>query len=256
MTEYWPKNKLNYFVRDKTAVWVSKKSGSTYLDYLCLGNIVEQTLTPAIERLEHETDFKGLNKLDQSLVIKTTCAGKITIDELLRHNLEYVLLSSGRVASQSITIPKQESLVWTGATLTVNSGDAIASILRVRHLSNDTAYDEGVSGDYTAVLATGILTKTAATTIAAGETVLVEYEVTEASASEYPILDQGDIEVKMKWVMAGTTVTQRRMMLYFPSVKISLDGDIPFPKDAIQQASLNCQILEDETEGFGTWNEY
>lgn len=256
MTEYWQKNKDNYFVRDKTAVWVSRKAADgTYGDWLNLGNIVDQTLTPAIERLNHKSDFKGMDKQDHSIVIGTTLTGKITIDELVRHNLEMLLLSSGRDTLETIVIPRQESAVWTGATVTINGGNAITAILNVRHLSNDDPYTEGVTGDYTVNLATGVLTKTAGTTIGS-ETVIVEYTVTNTEATKYPILDAGDIEVKMKWVMDGTNVTPRQLMLYFPSVKVSVDGDIPFPKTEIQQAVLNCEILEDEAEGFGYWAEY
>ena len=74
--------------------------------------------------------------------------------------------------------------------------------------------------------------------------------------SKYNILDEGDIEAKMKWVIDGQTPTQRRAMLYFPSVKLSVDGDIPFPKTDWQQIVINCEVLEDEAEGYGWWSEY
>lgn len=255
MTEYNQKNADNYGVASRFKVWIARWNSTTsaYEDYRSVGNVVDTSLAPTFERLKHNTHYRGIDKQDQSIVVSTEFTGKVTIDELVKDNMLYVLMSTIRTTAQTYYVPDQENKTWAGgagSTVEVNGGDAIYQVLNVWHLSNDTAYEEGATADYTVTEATGTLTKTAGSTIADGEEVLIDYETSETCVM-YNILDSTDIKARMKIVSENTTGPKH--CIFLPYVKLSLDGEIPFPKDAWLQATLNLEIMEDDTYGYGQW---
>lgn len=248
MTEYNPKNKSNNSVAAATKVWVSVDSGVVWRS---LGNIVENTLTPALERLEHKSNYRGLDKLDNDIVIGNTFEGNITLDELVKHNMQWLLLSSIRSTAQSYAVPDSENKVWPdGETIEVNGGDAISSILGVYHLSDDDAYDEGATADYTVDLPTATLTKVVGSSIIDDEEVIIDFATTE-TCTKYNLMDTGDVEAQVKIIHKNTLGPKH--CIFLPSVKLSLDGDFAFPKDAWTQAVLHLRVLEDDTYGYGQW---
>lgn len=253
MAEHNVKNKENYSFISGAKIWISKLTSGSYGTWKSLGNIIDHTLTPALERLAHNTNYRGKDKQDHSIVKSTTFAGKITVDELVKHVMQYLIMSSVRTESTSYEVPDAENKTWTGATVEINSGAEIASVIEVLHLSNADAYEEGATGDYTVDLATGTLTKTVGTTIGEGEEVIISYTTTETT-TKYNVMDATDAEVRMQIVHKNDAGPKH--CIFLPSVKISLDGDIAFPKDAWMQAVFNLEILEDDTYGYGQWYQW
>lgn len=256
MTEYNPHDIRNYFVSTVATAWLSRKAADgSYGEWYCVGDVQEATYSPSIEKLEHESNFFGLNKRDKTIVNKVSATATIQISELVRHNLLYILNSKTRTTGETLYVIKQETKIWTGNTAQINEGEAIYQVRYVLDTDGDDAYEEGISGDYEVTEATGTLTKTVGTTIADGQEVIIVYEVAR-SATQYKILDATTIEGRAIIVSEGTGIGPRRY-LYFPSCLISIDGDIALlSKTEWNTASITLDINEDPESGFGNWYNY
>ena len=245
-------NRDNYHVSSKVEAWVSKKiSVGNYSAYLPLGNIIDGTLSPEITKLEHSTNLNGLDAKDAEFVTKV--AGRVTlvIDELVRQNLEYILGSSGRTASQSFNYNKWETPTFASGTITINSGATVAAVNAVYSLTG-TLYSEGATADYTVNLSTGVITRVAGSTIGATEQVVVYYDV-DATGSKYAMFDSPQINGKLQIVDAGGDIGAGRV-IQMDNVDISLDGDINvLNKTDFNQATLAFSFNEDSSTGFGSW---
>jgi hypothetical protein len=256
MTEYNPHDIRNYFVSTVATAWLARKNADgTYGEWYCVGDVQEANYSPSIEKLEHESNFFGLNKRDKTIVNKVSATATIQISELVRHNLLYILNSKTREIGETLYVVKQETKTWSTAAAQVNEGEAIYQVRYVLDTDGEDAYEEGPSGDYEVNEATGTLTKTTGTTIADGQEVIIVYEVARTT-TKYKLLDASTIEGKAIIVSEGSGVGPRRY-LYFPDCLISIDGDIALlSKTEWNTASIMLDINEDPEEGFGNWYNY
>lgn len=250
MAEYTVPNKLNHFISSQFSVWFEKlNDGGTYDDPLPLGNVTDTTLSLTINKLEHKTNQYGLDAKDLTIPIERGGTLKLTIDELVRKNLEMVLGSTTRQTAQTVNVPKQVKQAFAAGTLTL-AEHPIVSVIAVRPLSGEEVWEEGPTADYEVTEATGVISLPVGSQIGSTETVWIDYYVA-VSANKYTILGDMDVEGKLTVVKLGTTAGPKRAIV-IPSVRVFVDGDIALnPKTEFETASLSFELQEDPTDGFG-----
>jgi len=249
MAEFNIPNKYNYTLMAGSSAWIAKRTSDVLGEYTLVGNLAEDvTMSVDLTRLEHMTNLYGLDTLDSNPVIMKKLDFNITIDEMIRENLEYALGSSGRVISQSIQVRKYAKAVVASGIVTVNGGSAIYDVEKVLPNSGEDTYDEGASGDYTVTEATGVITLTAGSAITEGDTIIVYYRVTK-TVTEHPILDDPNINgaVEFYSVLASDNEVGYNVKIAFTNVDIALEGDLPLSKAEYLKATLKCSALADAT---------
>ncbi|MBU0959777.1 MAG: hypothetical protein KKB31_07560 [Nanoarchaeota archaeon] len=260
---YTPNNPENYAIANRATVWIARKLATTPATYTVakpVGNVNSGSFAPEFTELEHSSNFAGINKQDKKII--TEVKGKVTIeiDEVVKENLRYALLS-GDPVSTTIDVPLQETKTFVGTpgTITVNSGATIQEVLGIySQLGTEGAdgFEEGATADYTVNLTTGVITRVDGGLITAGETVVVNYTVRKTNLTKHIIMENTNIEARL-WVISAGAAAGPKEYIYFPSAKIKPSGDINLlSKDAWRVVTLEMDILEDPEVGFGEWTNY
>lgn len=263
MAEFNIPSKYNYTLMAGSSAWIAKRTSGVLGEYNLVGNLADDvTMAVDLTRLEHMTNLYGLDTLDSNPVTVKKLDFNITIDEMIRENLEYALGSSGRVVSQTTQVRRYAKVVVAAGIMTVNNGDAIYDVERVLPESGEATYDEGVSGDYTVTEASGLITLTGSSDITNGDTVIIYYRVTK-TVTEHPILDEPNINGAIEFysVLASDNEVGYNVKIAFPNVDIAIDGDLPLSKAEYLKATLKCSALADATSPtsklgtYSTWRD-
>ena len=245
MAEYNLPYAGNYRVDGGVQAFVEEEiSAGVFGDYVCLGNVIESTFTPDVEQFVHYSSLYGLKNQDKVITVKSGGSIKLTIDELIKENLEFSFQTSARTTSTTVSIPQVEEVTFAAGVGAVNSGAAIAEVLWVKPLSGESDYTEGASADYTVALGTGAITQTAGTTMTATETALVCYTVSR-STSRYSILSDVAKRGRLHIVSLNSAGGGASSYIYCPLCEIKPEGDLGLLNmTEAKQATLNFNMLK------------
>jgi hypothetical protein len=249
MAEYHLPNKLNYDVSSKFEVWFRRLKNSVYGEWIPLGNILDCTMTPTIEKLTVKSNLYGLDAVDREITISRALTTKLTVNELVRENLEMLLGTSARRASQTMSVPLHVKQAFVASSLTLADAP-IVSIISIKPLSGEDAFVEGATADYECNESTGVITLPVGSQIGATEEVWVRY-LKSKTVTTYAIMDDLAFEGQLFLIKNGLNAGPQRYT-YLPSVKVVPDGDFPQnTKSEETKASLIFTSQEDPTDGFG-----
>ncbi|MFH0814308.1 MAG: hypothetical protein V2A69_15945 [Pseudomonadota bacterium] len=249
-------NKLNYHVPAEVNCWFSQKNADgTYLDYLPLGNVVSSALAYAINKIEHKTNLRGMDAKDRTITTERGATLTIVVDELVRHTLKYLLMSSGRVAASSFTRYAHETVTFAAGLATLTDHPVVA-VDDIYPTSGEEAYVQGATGDYEVNESTGAITLPTGSQIGDTDEVIVYYHVAVTGAVKTPIMDDVDINGKMI-VTDDSGSTGEKRQIEFYDVDLAPDGDIALNnKTEVQTGTLKASVNEHPTLGFGNWYSY
>lgn len=256
MAEYNIPNPLNYRIDGGVQAFVEKElSAGVYGSHLCLGNIVDAEFTPEVNKYQHYSPLYSLRRKDRVITIQTGGTVKLTLDELVKENLEMAFQTSSKTASQTALPPKIERVTFVAGVAQVNSGAAINDVLWIKHVTSETPYDEGATGDYTVTAGTGTITQTVGTTMSATETVIVCYRIS-VTANRFSLLSDTDIRGRLHIISFSTDGGGPSMYMYFPMVELKSEDAVGLiALEEPKQFSLNCElVLEGSIYGYlYTW---
>lgn len=247
-------NKSNYHVSSAATVWIAKRISETeFEEFIPVGNVITSSFEPLINRLEHKSNVLGLDTRDRNPVIEVGGSIKVEIDEIVRENLEYILLSAGRVRDQSFNINRFKVGTVASSQLVLFGGAAIQDVQVVLAADDDELpYEEGPSADYEVDAANGKITIPAGSSIQNGNK-LVVYFTTPQEGTKYPIFTEPNIRAKVRIVSSGSNLGPRKF-IEIPDTDLALDGSMPLlTKTEWQTATLDFSINEDAEERFGNW---
>lgn len=254
MSERFPKDSRNYSIANKFTAFFAEETSpgsGSFNDFLPMGNIVDSTFASELEELEHLTNFAGISRKDKEVVITAGGTFTLTLDELVCHNLRWIMGSSTRTTGATIVVPREETVSFSGTSpgsLVVNGGAAIDSSISL-YDPDCTRYVEGT--DFSVVKGTATYTRIGSAIPVSG-TVKALFNISKIATS-YPIMDLLNIEGKLKVVNLAPEVGPGFMIDLFRT-RIRVEGDIGFSKDDWRTADLQCEMLEDDNGKFGSIN--
>lgn len=154
----------NYNLPGSVGLFFRKKGSVDAKDWLDLGNLVESSIAPTVERLEHFSNRRGERAKDRSVITERQAQLDVTIDEINLHNLQLAFGSRTTPTAGAVDAKFDKIVANPGSGQTINLGMATikAGSLVVRSVSlgaAETVY--ALTTDYTVVEATGIITITA-----------------------------------------------------------------------------------------------
>jgi hypothetical protein len=228
----------NYQTSAKVSIWYRPEGSIVDADWIEFGNIIEPDLTPTIEKLEHQSNRRGLRTIDREATISRKLELNFKIDEINHQNL---LLAFQGVDQGAASVDAHDSADFTnpGAGNTIDLGQTglKAGSVTVRGVvdGETTIYEEGV--DYSVDDATGILT--------------IEYGGDLADESAY-----GVEEIHVTW---AKTLSSRKMAGFSAEIngEVKLQNLPPGGHQAIIVLP-NCTINNNGAFALGdgsTWQE-
>ena len=149
----------NYQTAAKLSVWFRPYGSIDDKAWVEFGNIIDPDMTPTLEKLEHQSNRRGLRTIDRSVVTSRKLDLNFKIDEINHQNLRFAFQGVDQGAK---TVDAHDSDNFTnpgaGGTIDLHQTGLKADSVVVRSAmdEDDTVYEEGV--DYSVDDATGILT--------------------------------------------------------------------------------------------------
>lgn len=157
-------NPDNYQLPGKVSVWVRSKGSAEAADWRELGNIIDPSLAPTIETLQHFSQRRGRRSKDREEISGRSVAFNLTLDEINLDNLKYMFASDEDPTDSTVDVHESKTFPNPGGTApnnTVTLGDEEIDpdtmIVRNAALEEDaTPFVEDT--DYSVDYGTGIVT--------------------------------------------------------------------------------------------------
>lgn len=156
-------NPDNYQLPGRVSMWFRKKGSSDEADWKEFGNIIDPSIAPQIERLDHFSQRRGARAKDRSEISSRATQINFSIDELNLHNLQFAFGSIVDPTDDTLEVHDSKTVTNPGGTapdneVSLGENDITDGSLIVRssNLEDEVTYTEDT--DYTVDYATGILT--------------------------------------------------------------------------------------------------
>lgn len=238
----------NAIVPGRVSVFFRKEGLLTPADWMDLGHVLEPVVSQDVERMDHFSNRRGERVKDKSLITERSMRIGFRGDELNMDNLR--LAFGGSVADGDDNAIVHESKVF------VNPGNPGTIDLGAVNLANVVLRSEGLEtpvvyvspGDYTVVLATGIVTIVAGPGLLANAGTVPRvhaYWDKSVTSRSFEVHDGQEIKGEAKFQMLGKGGV--RLQMHAKKVVLTVNGDINFGEGAAwQEFPLSMEVLADD----------
>jgi hypothetical protein len=243
----------NYGVPEKVSLWIRNKGSTDPADWKDLGSVIDVSITPEIERLEHFANRRGARAKDREVISSRKMTIDFSIEEVNLHNLQHAFQDGEE--SDSATKDYKDGRMYPnpGTAGTIELGDTNVKNVVVRdgNLDGDVeaVFTEGV--EYSVDLANGIVTILGGGL--ADEEVVPEVHIfyeKEVTVTTFQLFPGTEIEVEAQFQIVGAGVVKQIYTL--PNAVLRNNGAISIGDGSTWQSiPLTLEALVDATGELG-----
>lgn len=243
----------NLMVPEKVSLWIRNKGETDPSAWKDLGSVVDVSITPDIERLEHFANRRGARAKDREVITQRKMTIDFSIEEVNLHNLQHAFQDGDE--SNSGTKDYKDGRLYSnpGSAGTIELGDTAVKnvVVRSGDLDGDveTIYEEGV--EYSVNLGDGIVTILGGG-LADPETVPevhIFYEK-EVAVTTFQLFPGTEIEVEAQFQIVGAGAAKQ--IYTIPNAVLRNNGAISIGDGSTWQAiPLTLEALSDATGNLG-----
>ena len=247
----------NYQLPGRVSLWFRQKGSVADADWKELGNVIDPTLAPQLEHLDHFTQRRGVRAKDRSIVSSRSAQLNFSIDEINIHNLQFAFGSSAAVEDSTVDVLDSKVKANPGTGLTIDLGELDIEdgsvVVRSPVLEDEVTFTLGV--DYSVDIATGIITIIGGA-LASADPVTGVPEVhvfyrKNVETQKFTIFPGSDIEGQAQFQILTPGGNQE--VVTFGNVTIKNNGDIGIGDGTDwRKIALQLDILEDDNGDLGT----
>lgn len=254
----------NYQLPGRVSLWFRTNGSSLDADWKELGNIIDPTFAPQIERLDHFSQRRGQRAKDRSEISQRGGTISFSIDEINLHNLQFAFGSAAAPVDDSVDLLESKVLTNPGGSAPDNTIDLAeidievgSVIVRSSVLEDEVTY--ATPADYTVDEATGIITIApgGALNSADPDTGVPEIHVfwrKNVETQKFEIFDGTEIEGEAQFQVL--TKGGMQYAIKCARVVIRNNGDITIGDGQTwQQIALQMDILEDANGQLGNMHQ-
>lgn len=226
-----------------------KSNGQVPEGFRYIGNTPEFNLTIESENLDHFNSDRGVNEKDASIVLTTNRTGSLITDNIDPENValfffgskSVLAVTSATVTAEAIDGVKKGLSYQLGATTQNPVGTRSVTSVVVKDDSTPTPTTYTVDTDYTVDLDHARITILEGGTIVDGTNLRIDYSQTAHSRAR---IISGTTAVAGALRYTEYNAQGPNKVWYFPSVKLSPNGDFALKGDEWQQIPFNIEILK------------
>lgn len=244
----------NYQLPGRVSLWFRKKGSTNDADWRELGNVIDPTLAPQIERLDHFTQRRGVRAKDRSLVSSRSAQLNFSIDEINLHNLQFAFGNIDAPTDSTVDVNDSKVKANPGSGGTINLGELDIEdgsvVVRNTVLEDEVTYTAGV--DYSIDIATGIITILAGALASSVDVPEIHvFYRKNVETQQFKLFPGTDVEGEAKFQVL--TPAGMQWVAVFKNVTIKNNGDIGIGDGQDwQKIALTLDILEDDDGDLGT----
>lgn len=246
-------NPLNYQLPGRVSLWVRSKGSTEDADWREVGNVIDPSLSPQIERLDHHSQRRGARAKDRSEIQSRGGTLNFTVDEFNQHNMQYALGSNNSSSEDTIDMldSKTHDNPGSGGTIDLKEEDIEDGSVIVRTAAIEEEVTYTVDVDYSVDYANGTLTILGgALADADTETGVPKIHVfyrKNVESTKFEIFDGEEISLKAQFQVL--TPGGLKYAFVFNNAVLKNNGDFTLGDGQDwQKVQLSLEILED-TDG-------
>lgn len=216
-----------------------------------LGNTPEFNTNFDVENLDHYSSDRGIREKDASAVLQVNRTGSLITDSIDPRNVALFYFGSTEALTVAQSSVASEQIVGVEKGMFYQLGMTAANPTGARGIIHPgtagTAFSLSSGGtplvlgtDYTIAPALGRIELLETASVADGATLVASYTV-QASTRTRIISGSNPIEGALRYIAHNPS--GRDMDYYFPSVKLTPNGDYALKADEWQQIPFNVEIL-------------
>lgn len=221
---------------------------------LYIGNTTSLTYSTDEERQEHFSSDTAERERDASVVIRTTATLGFTTDDIIAENLAMLFKGDAETLVDAGSTNNTENITVTTLGRWYQIGATDANPTGVRLLTNVSVTDDeptpvtipNDTANYEMDLARGRIFIPEGGVVAAGDIIIVTYDITASSRTIVLSKDE-QVQGQIRYV-ADNTVGDNNDH-FWPLVEISPDGDYEFKGDDWNEMSFSGEVLTKTTAG-------
>jgi len=223
------------------------RSTKTYGPLLHLGAIQSLTSAVDVEKLEHESYKSKLGMIDDSVIIKTTVTGSITLDEISWQNLAMAKLA------EVLTVTQAEITAGAGSVV-IDAADSVANSFHdtgKRNITNVAISGKSEGVDFVTYSSVGYIHIPPGSSLVGSE-VTASYDCPAQDFKTLRIFKETSIDGAL--VFFGDNPRGPNVFLEkWPMVQLTPSGDIGLISSEYQTLTLDIAILDsgDSNAPFG-----